>query len=297
MKKSIKMTKSKKIVIAVSAVIVAAAAGLSVYFALKPDESSAVQVVKVTTGDITETLDLSGTVNSENQGTFEILDGTYVKKVNVRIGDQVKKGDVLATFDTSSVSDIIEEKQSTYTEALDAYNDYVSTTDGASDQLYEITEKICDLEDKIDKLNEQVKKSDKKAPETEEVKDLKDKFSEILGDSSIASELIDRIISSSSDFSKTIELLQGISSGISNQISGIVSLMSVSDEEKQLVSSQLELVELKVKQGILKLQSNAALETLYLSVVESAKKDLRDTQEAVENLKKALDRINNYVNK
>ena len=113
MKKSIKMTKSKKIVIAVSAVIVAAAAGLSVYFALKPDESSAVQVVKVTTGDITETLDLSGTVNSENQGTFEILDGTYVKKVNVRIGDQVKKGDVLATFDTSSVSDIIEEKQST----------------------------------------------------------------------------------------------------------------------------------------------------------------------------------------
>ena len=33
MKKSIKMTKSKKIVIAVSAVIVAAAAGLSVYFA------------------------------------------------------------------------------------------------------------------------------------------------------------------------------------------------------------------------------------------------------------------------
>ena len=286
MKKSIKMTKSKKIVIAVSAVIVAAAAGLSVYFALKPDESSAVQVVKVTTGDITETLDLSGTVNSENQGTFEILDGTYVKKVNVRIGDQVKKGDVLATFDTSSVSDIIEEKQSTYTEALDAYNDYVSITDGASDQLYEITEKICDLEDKIDKLNEQVKKSDKKAPETEEVKDLKDKFSEILGDSSIASELIDRIISSSSDFSKTIELLQGISSGISNQISGIVSLMSVSDEEKQLVSSQLELVELKVKQGILKLQSNAALETLYLSVVESAKKDLRDTQEAVENLKK-----------
>ena len=286
MKKSIKMTKSKKIVIAVSAVIVAAAAGLSVYFALKPDESSAVQVVKVTTGDITETLDLSGTVNSENQGTFEILDGTYVKKVNVRIGDQVKKGDVLATFDTSSVSDIIEEKQSTYTEALDAYNDYVSTTDGASDQLYKITEKICDLEDKIDKLNEQVKKSDKKAPETEEVKDLKDKFSEILGDSSIASELIDRIISSSSDFSKTIELLQGISSGISNQISGIVSLMSVSDEEKQLVSSQLELVELKVKQGILKLQSNAALETLYLSVVESAKKDLRDTQEAVENLKK-----------
>ena len=251
MKKSIKMTKSKKIVIAVSAVIVAAAAGLSVYFALKPDESSAVQVVKVTTGDITETLDLSGTVNSENQGTFEILDGTYVKKVNVRIGDQVKKGDVLATFDTSSVSDIIEEKQSTYNEALAAYNDYVSTTDGASDQLYEITEKICDLEDKIDKLNEQVKKSDKKAPETEEVKDLKDKFSEILGDSSIASELIDRILSSSSDFSKTIELLQGISSGISNQISGIVSLMSVSDEEKQLVSSQLELVELKVKQGIL----------------------------------------------
>lgn len=46
------------------------------------------------------------------------------------------------------------------------------------------------------------------------------------------------------------------------------------------------MVELKARQGILKLQSGDTLASLYLSVAESAKEDLDQTVEAVNALKK-----------
>ena len=116
-KSSKTMTKRKKIILSVSITIALVIVGVLIFFAVKSNESSAVAVVKVSSGDITETLDISGTVNSENQVAFEILDGTLVTKVNVRVGDQIKEGDILATFDTSSVSNVISEKRQAYKEA------------------------------------------------------------------------------------------------------------------------------------------------------------------------------------
>ena len=97
------LNKKQKIVISIVAALLIIALGVTAYVVISKKTRTAVALADVTAGDITETLKLSGTVNSENQASFEILDGTYVKSVNVRVGDAVKKGDVLATFDTSSL--------------------------------------------------------------------------------------------------------------------------------------------------------------------------------------------------
>ena len=281
-----RLTKRKRITLSVSAIAIVVAAGLLIFFATRPDESSAIALTEVITGDITETLEISGTVNSENQGTFEVLDGTLVRKINVRVGDQVKKGDILAEFDTSSVADVVSEKRQAYSQALDAYNSYISTSSDASEKLSKITNQVTVLEKEIEELSKKVEESKKQVEQNSDVTNLKDKFAEILGDNKMAADLIDRILASSSDFSKTIKLLQDIANGISTQISSITSLLSVSEEESQLISAQLELAQLKFQQGLLKLQSGTTLEALYLSVVESAKTELDNTLIAVEQLNK-----------
>ena len=92
------LNKKQKIVISIVAALLIIALGVTAYVVISKKTRTAVALADVTAGDITETLKLSGTVNSENQASFEILDGTYVKSVNVRVGDAVKKGDVLATI-------------------------------------------------------------------------------------------------------------------------------------------------------------------------------------------------------
>lgn len=85
------LNKKQKIVISIVAALLIIALGVTAYVVISKKTRTAVALADVTAGDITETLKLSGTVNSENQASFEILDGTYVKSVNVRVGDAVKK--------------------------------------------------------------------------------------------------------------------------------------------------------------------------------------------------------------
>ena len=79
------LNKKQKIVISIVAALLIIALGVTAYVMISKKTRTAVALADVTAGDITETLKLSGTVNSENQASFEILDGTYVKSVNVRV--------------------------------------------------------------------------------------------------------------------------------------------------------------------------------------------------------------------
>ena len=105
-------------------VLVAAIAGASVggYALFKPDAPPEVSYGKVTSGPITQTLEMSGVVESANKGNFQIVSDVKVKKVYVRVGDKVKKGDMLATFDTSSLDSLVADKQNAYNKARDSYN-------------------------------------------------------------------------------------------------------------------------------------------------------------------------------
>lgn len=279
------LNKKQKIVISIVAALLIIALGVTAYVVISKKTRTAVALADVTAGDITETLKLSGTVNSENQASFEILDGTCVKSVNVRVGDAVKKGDVLATFDTSSLSDVVAQKRENYNAAMSQYRKYASNANVSVAQLESLSKQIERKQREIEKLSEKVDAA-KPKDDTKETISLKKQLTELLGDSKLAAEIVDRLFSSGTQVSEILQHLENIINGANNQISSILKLLSVSDEEKQLVSAQLELVELKARQSILKLQSGDTLASLYLSVAESAKEDLDKTVEAVNALKK-----------
>lgn len=284
-KKTHKLNKKQKIVISIIAAVLIVAGGITAYVLIRSDNKNAVELVDVTEGDITETLKLSGTVNSENQVTFDILDGTYVKSVNVRVGDSVKKGDVLATFDTSPLSNVIAQKRQNYNEAVAQYNKYSSSASESLAELEQISLKINQKEQEIEKLSASVEAA-KPTEDTKKIVSLRKQLTELLGDNKLAGEIVNRLFASGTQSGEILNHVENIINGANGQISSILKLLSVSDEEKQLISAQLELVELKAKQSILKFQSGDTLASLYLSVADSAKQDLDETLAAVESLNK-----------
>lgn len=279
-----KLTSKKKLII--TAIVLAAAVilGFTIFSLAKPDESKAIHVVEVARGDITENLETSCTVVSANQGLFDIVDGTYVKKVNVRVGDEVKKGDLLATFDTSSLNNLIAQKQSEYDEAKKAYLKYEGTAKDATGELEKLSKQIASLEKQIKELSKKVGNSANNVPSSPEAVDLIERLTQILGDKSLASQIINNIVASSTSIQKTVELLEDILNGANVQISNITAMLNGSDEAKDLISKQLELIKLKIKKSTLQIQSELTLENMYFSVMESAKKDLEDTKAAIQAL-------------
>ena len=184
------LNKKQKIVISIIAAVLIVAGGITAYVLISSDDSKAVELADVTTGDITETLKLSGTVNSENQATLDILDGTYVKSVNVRVGDSVKKGDVLATFDTSSLSNVIAQKRKNYNAAVAQYNKYSSSASESVAELEQISSEVKQKEQEIEKLSASVEAATP-AESTEELVSLRKQLTELLGDSKLAGGLVE----------------------------------------------------------------------------------------------------------
>ena len=129
------LNKKQKIVISIVAALLIIALGVTAYVMISKKTRTTVALADVTAGDITETLKLSGTVNSLILGSFDILVGTYVMNVNVRVGDAVKIGDVLATFDTSSLGDDVEQKRENYNAAMSQYRKYASHANASAAQL------------------------------------------------------------------------------------------------------------------------------------------------------------------
>ena len=103
-----KWSKKKKIIAAVIGVVVLALTASVIYIALKPEDPVETQIHDVTKGDITATFDTTAIVKSSNQGDFAIYDGVKIKEVNVRVGDNVKKGDVLCIIEAMKLMNEIE---------------------------------------------------------------------------------------------------------------------------------------------------------------------------------------------
>lgn len=88
----------------------------------------AVEATSVTEGDIVESVATSGTIRADNYANLTFQSSGKVAKVYVKIGDEVKKGDWIASLDAVSLN-------ATYQEALNAYRKYQATADNILDQV------------------------------------------------------------------------------------------------------------------------------------------------------------------
>ena len=154
-----KWSTKKKVLVSILVILCAAIIAGVLYMFFKPDPLPQVSTAKVTKGSITQTLDMSGKVSSSQKGNFVPIDGTKVLTVNVKVGEYVKKGDVLATFDTSSLNSALAEKQQAYLTAVENYNNAKNTAVSSSAQLKEINARLAEINKELEKQEQEQNKN------------------------------------------------------------------------------------------------------------------------------------------
>lgn len=248
-------------------------------------------VVTVAKRNITATFDTSGTVSAKSEGNFTLVPGVKVTKVNVKVGSSVKKGDLIAQFDASSLNTTLSEKKSALDKAQKAYNDYKSSVGSANAQLSSIDSKIAAAQAKVDELEKKASSQKSKTPTNAEqnnkAQQAENNLSSLIGDSSLAGKIIDNIVSSNKNLQDIKGLLDKISGADSGSISQIISSMGsmgANSAQYELAQAQLELASLKISKTAAQTQANGDLESIYKSIYESAQKGYDSVKSNIEAL-------------
>lgn len=147
-----KTGKKKKIIIAISVVLVIAILGTVIGVAASSNQKTAVTLTTIGTGEINETVSATGTVSAGTSKEYKVGAVATVKEVFVKTGDQVKQGDLLATFDTSSLDSQISSLNSTYQQARDSYRESVNDQKTAKANLSAVNNEIEELEKQVQDL-------------------------------------------------------------------------------------------------------------------------------------------------
>lgn len=148
---TVKKSKKKIIIpiciVLVIAIIVGVAFGVSA--ATSGEE---VSLYTISTDDIYESVSLTGQVSSGTEKEYKVATVATVKGVFVQPGDKVKKGDVLATFETESLDSQISTLRSSYNDAVSSYNGAVKAQKEAKSKADELEDQIAETEKQISRL-------------------------------------------------------------------------------------------------------------------------------------------------
>lgn len=145
----------KKIIIVVCILIVVAIAVAGVLIVQNYLDKEEVTLNTITTEDIYETVSSTGAVTSGTTVEYKVGTVATVKEVFVKVGDTVQKGDVLATFDTSSFDSQITSLQNSYNDAVASYNESVAANKEAQAKLNDVNSQISKLEKEVAKLEKE----------------------------------------------------------------------------------------------------------------------------------------------
>ena len=288
--------KKKLIKIIVAVVLVVAVAIGGVVFVKQKTEGDKFKAVimEVSTSTVTQTLSTQGTVESLNRGEYEIFDGVVVKEVFVKLGDKVEKGQLLATFESSSLNGIIAQKQSAYDTAKINYQNSLNSANEASAKLPVIEAQIAEAEKEIERLSAETEKAKEEASSEYQPENVPDwiknidfeRLAKLLGNSYTVDELYDffvRLANRGADRTTISDIINNLNAGSSFDIS---SMLGTSSAEAQLMSAQMSLMTLKAQKTLLETQSQNVLESTYKSLMDSAKASLDATKLSVEKLAK-----------
>ena len=127
----VKKSKTKKIVWSVIAVILVVAIVVGIMLIKSSKSKVDVSLTTISTDTIVQTVSSTGEVSSGLNKDYTAGSIATVKEVFVKVGDQVKKGDKLATFDTSNLDMQVANLNASYKDALAAYNTAVENQKNA----------------------------------------------------------------------------------------------------------------------------------------------------------------------
>ncbi len=291
-----KKGKNKKVIILCSVLAVVVLAVVA-YMIFKPEEKLAVSTVEVTKQTINETLDTTGTVSTASEQSFTLMNKVKVKTVNVKEGDVVKAGDVLATFDVSSLETALNEKENNYEKALAAYNKAKNSSSSASGKISSTKKQIAELEKEIETLKAKTsttKPSSTKSDSGVKVSDdLVKRFIKIAKrfgveyDEATARRVLTSILSagsSTSDISGLLDNLGTIAGGSGSF--DMSAFAQMSGGSSALINAEMSLVQLKAQLATLELQSNDTYLSVYKTVYENAQSEYQKALTQTNEMKK-----------
>lgn len=261
-----KWSTKRKVLVSILVILCAAIIAGVLYMFFKPDPLPQVSAAKVTRGSITQTLDMSGKVSSSQKGNFIPIDGTKVLTVNVKVGEYVKKGDVLATFDTSSLNSVLADKQQAYLTAVENYKNAKNTAVTSFAQLKEINARLAEIDKELEKQEKEQNKNNGSDKNNQDKTDseVSNKFWELIS-KALGMEDINAALK------KLDELLN---SGNSNLFGSGVSAL------------QMEKMQLELKKVTLEAQSGVITQSTYKTIMEATKKELDSLTASLASLKK-----------
>ncbi len=124
-----KRHRARTITIVAAAVVVLVAAGIATYQLTRPHTGSPApaftRTVAATKGTQTQQVSLTGTLAPQKRADLNFDVSGTVTAVYVKVGDQVKKGDKLATIDDSDLQDALDLAEANLTSADAAYDEAV----------------------------------------------------------------------------------------------------------------------------------------------------------------------------
>lgn len=146
---TVKKSNKKKIIIPICIVLVVAIAVGSVFIVKSKNGGTQVNLASITTADIVESVSATGDVTAGASREYKVATVATCKEVFVKVGDKVKKGDKLATFDTQKLQKQVKSLSASYNDAKKSYDSAVKE------------QKIAKA--KLDSVNSQIKKYEKEA--------------------------------------------------------------------------------------------------------------------------------------
>ena len=155
-KKFKRLSRKRQIFTVLISVIIVALVAALLYQTFKPEPRPEYQVQAASVGDIQATFDTKGTVESTSTEKFTAAAGVKVSSVNVAVGDRVKAGDVLATFDVSSIDGTLANYKSAFGKAKAAYDKASGTVSSAKSGIKAIDLQISQTESDISALKREI---------------------------------------------------------------------------------------------------------------------------------------------
>ncbi len=144
--------KKKVIAIIIAVVVIGGVFGLNRINKAR-NQGSAVKTSEVTQGDLQVYLSSTALVKSQEVKDYYGAQAK-VTKVNVKVGDTVKKGDVLVTYDQQDLNTQVKQAEIQYNNALLQKQDLVNQNNDIKNKIAEYDKNIKEINAKIEKIKD-----------------------------------------------------------------------------------------------------------------------------------------------
>ncbi len=275
--------KTRNIIVAV--VLTVAVIGAICFAVFKPDEKIQVETLTPQTQTISETLDTTGTVSAASQGAFSIPSGAKILSLNVKEGDIVEAGDVIATFDLNSLNEALLEKENAYNKANSAYENAKTTAEQSKTKVSQVKKQIAELEKEVAELQAKSSATSSETTSAPVANESKVNVSDSLVKRFVsvaklfgveytneeAKKVLTNMLSAGSSMNDLSSFMDNLGSIAGSSGSFDMSILSGMTGTSDLMSAEMSLVQLKAQLATLELQSDSTYISAFKKIADTTK--------------------------